>query len=123
MARETVAQRNARFAQEREARLAQEVTEYPQRLMKALEEATQKNNYELTVQANEFVLFDRDRPRNPSSALTMAHTLTSQLELEKLEYDIESKAEERAEHERRYEVKQAALAKLTKEERELLNLQ
>jgi hypothetical protein len=48
MARETVAQRNARYAQERETYLANQVAEYPQRLMLALSRAT-KAYFELTT--------------------------------------------------------------------------
>ena len=43
-------------------------------------------------------------------------------ELDSLESYLTEKAAERVEDERKYLVKQTALAKLTKEERELLNL-
>ena len=122
MARETAAQRNARLESERQAQLAQEVAEYPRLLLWTLEEATQKSNFELTVKNSEFVLMDRDSPRDNPVALTMLYSQPSQRALETLEWELQSKANERAEQKRRYEVKQAALAKLNKEERELLNL-
>lgn len=90
--------------------------------MAALEEATQKNNFELTVKNSVFVLFNRDRPRDTPFTLTMTHTKTSQWALEALERTLEEMAEERAEAARRRDVRATALAKLTAEERELLDL-
>lgn len=123
MARKTKAELNA----EREATLAaareEEARVYPQRLMAALEEATQKNNYELEVCNGEFVLRDRDvYPARLTLELTYQYNVHSQNLLEGLEFDLVKKAQERAEAARRYTVKQAALAKLTEEEKELLGL-
>ena len=104
------------------ARRAEEAKAYPAKLMAALEEATTKNNYELTVVNGVFSLRDRDASRDPALSLTAAYTANSQNALENLEWDLQTKAEERAEEERRYAVKQAALNKLTEEEKELLGL-
>ena len=123
MARETKAERLAREAAEQAAYEAAQAATYPERLMAALEEATTKNNYELKVRDGLFELRDRD-----SSDYDLALTLTyqynthSQSALEDLEWDLRGKAQERAEAERRYQVRQAALNKLSKEERELLGL-
>ena len=122
MARKT----KAELAAEREAaealRVAEEAAAYPARLMAALEEATEKNNYELTVKNGMFSLRDRNESRAPAMELTYQYNVHSYNELESLEWDLRSKAEERAEAERRYAMKQAALAKLSEEERELLGL-
>jgi hypothetical protein len=124
MARETVAQRNARYAQERETYLANQVAEYPQRLMLALSRAT-KAYFELTVSDNKFQLrINNDRYDYVS--LAYAHSTDSQEQLESLEYDLDSYEERLAEAQRLREVKAEALRKvnelLTAEERELLNL-
>ena len=122
MARETVAQRNARLVQEREARLVQEVAEYPTRLMVALTRATNAY-FELSVSDNKFLVRDRS---NEVRALAYAHSPNSQFQLVELELDLDLHERELAEAKRLSEVKAEALRKvnelLTKEERELLNL-
>jgi hypothetical protein len=122
MARKT----KAELAAEREAveaeRRSQEKMAYPTRLMMALEEATTKNDYELEVRNGMFSLRDRNSRSDLTLSLTLAYTENSFNALETLEYDLEQAADERAEAERRYAMKQAALTKLTKEERELLGL-
>ena len=122
MARKT----KAELAAEREAavaaRMLAEAEAYPAKLMAALEEATTKNNYELTVKNGMFSLRDRNASRDPALSLTAAYTENSWNALECLEYDLESAAEERAEADRRRTMKQAALNKLSAEERELLGL-
>ena len=103
-------------------REAEEFSQFPSRLMAALEEATQKNNFELTVKNNVFVLVDRDRPRDTPFTSTMTHTKTSQWQLEALERVMEEMEMERAHTRAQAAVRAAALAKLTAEERELLDL-
>jgi hypothetical protein len=124
MARETVAQRNARYAQERETYLANQVAEYPQRLMLALARAT-KAYFELTVSDNKFQLRNNN-DRYDYVSLAYAHSTDSQEQLESLEYDLDSYEQRLAEAQRLREVKAEALRKvnelLTAEERELLNL-
>jgi len=119
MARETVAQRNARFDAEREARLAETKASYPARLMDMLERAT-KLSYDLTVKEAKFVV--RDMNSNAKWAMTMTYDADSNDTLEALTYDVEDAEERRAETQRRYEAKQAALSKLTDTEKELLGL-
>jgi hypothetical protein len=123
MARKT----KAELAAEREEALAlqeaHDFAAYPSRLMKVLEEATSANNYELTVENNMFVLRDREYQHRPETVtLSLTHTRESNDTLDTLVWVLESKMLARAEETRRYEVRATALAKLTKEERELLNL-
>lgn len=122
MARKTKAELAAEREEALALREAEEFEQYPSRLMAALEEATQKNNFELVVRNSQFVLVDLDRPRDTPFTLTRTHTKTSQWALEGLECVMEEKAEERAEAERKRTVRATALAKLTAEERELLDL-
>ena len=125
MARETVAQRNARYAQERETYLANQVAEYPQRLMLALARAT-KAYFELTVSNNNKFQLTNRNDRYDYFSLAYAHSPDSQEQLESLEYDLDRHEAELAERKRVAEVKAEALRKvnelLTAEERELLNL-
>lgn len=125
MARETVAQRNARYAQERETYLANQVAEYPTRLMAVLTRATNAY-FELTVSDNKFQLNNRNDRYEFAVSLAYAHSPDSQEQLESLEYDLDRYERELAEARRRVEVKKEALRKvnelLTAEEREMLNL-
>jgi len=123
MPRETKAQRLEREAAERAAREAEQAAQYLPKLMAALEEATKKNNYELTVVDGVFKLRDRDGESwVEAHFLHPVYTQEDWDQLESLVWDLKMKAEARAEAERKYLVKQAALAKLSKEERELLGL-
>lgn len=118
MARETVAQRNARVQAEREAYQAAEETQYPTLLMDTLERAS-RLGWDLTVNNAQFVVSDRGKA---NWAMTPLYTSESQADLEALVYDVESEEERRVAEQARYLAKQTALAKLTKEERELLGL-
>ena len=119
MARETVAQRNARFDAEREARLAETKASYPARLMDMLERAT-KLSYELTVKDAKFVV--RDMNSNAKWVMAMTYDNFSEAALEALTYDVEDTEERAAEAERLRNLRQTALAKLTDEERRALSL-
>jgi hypothetical protein len=125
MARETVAQRNARFDAERDARLVKEVAEYPARLMAALARATNAY-FELTVSDNKFQLKNNNDRYDSVVSLAYAHSPNSQEQLESLEWDLDTYEKKLAEAQRLREVKAEALRKvnelLTQEERELLNL-
>lgn len=125
MARETVAQRNARFDAERDARLSREVAEYPQRLMNVLARATNAY-FELAVSDNKFVVQTRDEYNRTTYSLAYAQSPNSQEQLESLEWDLDRYEKAVAEEQRLREVKKEALRKvnelLTAEERELLNL-
>jgi hypothetical protein len=120
MARKTNAEKQAEQQAEREALEAKEAAEYSHRLMKALEEATVKNGYELTVRDGQFKLV------NYSSDQTYIfdpyYTPESFMNLEDLEDYLERLEEERAEANRLYNLKKSALAKLTEEERNVLGL-
>lgn len=123
MARKTKAELNA----EREAALAAEraleMESYPSRLMRALEEATQKNNYELTVKDGYFTLQDRDSSDyDYPLKLSYSWTSNSFFALEDLESDLRGKEAERAESLRLSELRRAAFAKLSKEEQTALGL-
>jgi len=128
MAKETKAQRDARFDAERETRLAKQVAEYPQRLMAVLARATNAY-FELTVHDNKFQVAYRDgNGYNETYSLKMAyaHSPNSQEQLEELEWKLDRHEQELAEKKRLAEVKTEALRKVnelfTAEERELLNL-
>ena len=122
MARKTMKQMAEEAALEREVQNAHDFAQYPSRLMAALELATRTNNYELSVENRMFALKIRDYPRDPALYFTLTHTPDSQLALENLEWEMKAMAEQQAELERQRLAREAALAKLTKEERELLNL-
>ncbi len=125
MARETVAQRNARYAQEREAYLAKQVTEYPTRLMVALTRATNAY-FELSVNDNKFLVRDRNKYEPQVHTLAYAHSPNSQEQLEELEWALDRHEAELAEQRRVAEVRKEAERKarelFTDEERELLGL-
>jgi hypothetical protein len=125
MARETVAQREARFYTEREARLSREVAEYPQRLMNVLARATNAY-FELTVSDNKFQVTNRNYNDRNTYTLAYAQSPDSQEQMESLEWDLDRYEKAVAEEKRLAEVKAEALRKvntlLTAEERELLNL-
>jgi len=125
MARETAAQRNARFDAELEARLSREVAEYPMRLMVTLARATNAY-FELEVSDNKFLVQTREEYNRTTYSLAYAHSPNSQEQLESLEWDLDRYEKAVAEEKRLREVKKEALRKvnelLTAEERELLNL-
>ena len=122
MARKTKAEQAAEREEALALQEAHDFAQFPSRLMAALEEATQKNNFELVVRNSQFVLVDLDRPRNTPFTLTMTHTRTAQWALEALERTLEEMEFDRAHARAQAAVRAAALAKLTKEERELLGL-
>lgn len=122
MARETKTERLAREAAELQQVLAEQAATYPQRLMTMLARA-QAANYEL--QANPdltFTLYDRDDRYVYKYTLNLFFSADAENSLHELTWRVELKEEEVRESKRKYQVKQAALAKLTDEEKELLNL-
>lgn len=127
MARETVAQRNARLAQEREERLEAERLAYPLRLMNLLERVSNLSNFELSVKNGMFYVRDRNANRYAEDyELAYSWSEHNQAVLENLTWKVESVEEELAEARRRVEVKKEAERKvrelLSDEERELLGL-
>ena len=123
MTRETKAQRLEREQAKRAAYEAEMAATYPQRLMAMLERATAEN-YELEVRNGKFQLVDRDdRDNNFELALNVGEfDDRSENELGLLEWVVEFKESERREADRKYMLKQRALGKLSKEEREVLGL-
>jgi hypothetical protein len=119
MARETVAQRNARFDAEREALMESERSMYPTNLMNQLERATNLG-YELTVEEAKFVV--RERNSRTQWSMTLTYDLTSQDMLDSMTWNVEEEELRRLAAEAKAQAKAAALAKLSKEERELLGL-
>ena len=122
MARETKAERLAREAREREERLEAERSAYPLRLMNLLERVSAEPTLTLTVKDGFFNVEDRNDRYRSDYFLSYAWSEGGQVALEDLTYTVDRLEEERAEAERRYQVRQAALNKLSKEERELLGL-
>jgi hypothetical protein len=122
MARKTKAELQAEAEAWAAATLATEQAEYPARLMAALELATRTNNYELSVENGMFALRDRDQRRPEAVMLTTSYTLDNHTALDELEWSMRVKAEEREEATRQRQAREAALAKLTEEERKLLGL-
>jgi len=119
MARQSKAQRQALEEKENQELQAQLAQDYPQTLMTVLERAT-KMNYELTVRDQSFELFDLDSAY--SFSLTLQYSQENQRTLEELDWNLRIKLADEEEKKRRYEVKKAALAKLTAEERKALGL-
>ena len=121
MAKETKAQREARMETETAQRVAVAKATYTERMMALLERAV-KENFELTVENQCFTVRNRDARGFDSYAVTPAWNDMADCELYELEMAVESKEEEREERERLAKAKATALAKLTKEEKELLGL-
>lgn len=126
MARETKAERLAREAREREERMEAERSAYPLRLMNLLERVSAEPTLTLTVANGLFNVEDRnDRYRN-DYVLSYSYSPDANAVLEDLTYKVDDLDAERAEANRRYEVKKEAERKvrelLSEEERELLGL-
>ena len=126
MARETKAERLAREAREREERMEAERSAYPLRLMNLLERVSAEPTLTLTVSNGFFNVEDRnDRYRN-DYVLSYSYSPDANVVLEDLTYKVDYLEAERAEAERRYQVKKEAERKvrelLSEEERELLGL-
>jgi predicted RNA-binding protein len=119
MARETVAQRNARFDAERAAHLAAESSMYPTNLMNMLERAADLG-YELTVKEAKFVV--RDLHAHDQWSMALAYDTVSQEMLDSMTRAVDEEELRRMGEQAKAQAKAAALAKLSKEERELLGL-
>jgi hypothetical protein len=121
MARETKAQREARWDSERDAQLAISRASYTERMMAVLERAV-RENFELNVSNGKFVVEDRDERRVSPYVVQPVWSETADMDLYSLEVSVELKEEERAERERRANLRTTALNKLSQEEREALGL-
>lgn len=125
MARETRAQREARWAAEREEARREEArrenqAHYMPRLM-ALFEAAAAESFELRVEAGRFVVTDLTDRREPFS-FAPEYNDDDWFDMERLYQEVNYRAQQRKEQARKLEAKLAALAKLTEEERKLLGL-
>ena len=124
MARETKAERLAREAAfaAAEANLAANLAaSYPDRLMAMLERAVNQN-FELTVRNAKFVVEDRDARRDRTVELTLTYSRANQEALDELDWRVEAKEEADRQALYRVQVRNAALNKLSQEEREVLGL-
>ena len=121
MARETKAQREAREAAEQAQRLEVARSTYVERMMAVLARAT-KQNFEMAVYTDKFVLEDRDARRDATFYVNPVYNETADSDLYELEMAVEWKEEAAAEAERLRNLRQTALAKLTDEERKALSL-
>ena len=120
MPKMTKAEREAQAAKELESLMETQKAEFLPKLMTALERAEKLNAFHLQVFDGMFVLTSRESGEGFS--LSPFYTAYGQNVLEELEFELSMLEEKRAEEQRRYEMKQAALSKLTAEERKLLGL-
>jgi hypothetical protein len=120
MARETKAERLAREALEQQEMLLQLEKEYPLRLMATLTRAY-KNNFEVVPKDTEFQLVDRD---DLYSKFTVSHqfSLKDDQVLDELAWTLDLKEERAREEQRKSDVRNAALSRLSDEEKMLLGL-
>lgn len=122
MAKETKQMRLEREATERAERETQARESYLPRLMLLLERA-QKANFNLSVEDGVFVLTDRDERDYDRLVVSLTYEEDDwDNDFNKLTREVEWKEERSAEENRKYLAKQVALAKLSKEEKELLGL-
>lgn len=119
MARKTKAELQAEQAAYQAQLVEAARSMYPTNLMNMLERATDLG-YELTVRNSKFVVADRNR-RN-LWVMAMTYDTDSQETLDALTWEVEEEELRRLAEQARYQAKQTALAKLSKEERELLGL-
>lgn len=117
--RETAAERRAREAEERAVHEAELATMYPHELMSMLERA-QNVNFELTVSGGKFRLSDRDDRGDGFVELTLDYNEDNQEALRTLDWRLDFKEAAEREIQRKIQLKQSALAKLSSEELEAL---
>lgn len=121
MAKETKAQRQEREAAETAKVVEWAKTTYTERMMAVFNRAV-KMNFEMTVDATSFLLADRDERRPTTFHVSPTWDGMADCDLHLLEQAVEWKEDEAQERERVRNMREAALAKLTPEERELLKL-
>ena len=122
MARKTKAELTAEREAAHQARYDVAKATYTERMMAVLERAV-RENFELTVKGNQFLVADRDERRASPFFVYAEWTVVSDMALYELEVSVELKEEASAELVRKAQVRGKALAKLTEEERELLGLE
>jgi hypothetical protein len=121
MARKTKAEREYEAMMEKARRDKEAFDSYPTRMMEVLTNATAET-FEVKVVNFQFVVRDYDDARSRRFVFDNYWTEENAETLRELALDVEDKRSDRLEAEERMAKKAAALAKLTKEERELLNL-
>jgi hypothetical protein len=121
MAKETKAERTLREATESMARQAEERATYPARLLAWLERA-QDANFELRLKDGMYLMSDRDERYAETVVLAPFYTEQNEAALNGFTWTVTYKAGQTAEANRKFLAKQSALAKLSKEEKELLGL-
>ena len=122
MARKTKEQMAEAHAKWQAERVEQERAEYFPLLMKTLEDATTAG-FSMSVREGKFAVWDNDRfSRKDEYHLTPEYTECNYIVLQNLKHDVEHRLFLLEEERRKAELRSAALAKLTQEERELLNL-
>lgn len=122
MAKETKAERQAREETELAMYKAEQEATYPARLMNTLQRA-QAANFELDARNDcTFQLYDRDERGYDEFEVDYFYSESANEDLDRLEREVSRKEEQTAEENRKFLVKQSALAKLSKEEKELLGL-
>lgn len=122
MARETKAERQLRESNERALYAAEQQATYLPRLMSVMQRA-QLENFELAARNDmTFSLYDRDERDQDTYVLDLEYSENANEVLERFEREVSWKEERTAEANRKYLARSAALAKLTAEERELLNV-
>lgn len=121
MAKESKAQREVRLVAEHLARVEVAKATYTERMMAVFARAT-KMNFDLDVKDAKFVVHDRDSNYREVYSVDPVWSELADSDLYSLEMAVEFKEEVVAERERKANLRATALAKLTAEERELLNL-
>ena len=123
MVRKTKAELEAEAQAAREQREAEAREAYPNLLMDALERAT-KLGFGIVVRDKKFLIVDRNSHSsvNDMPGLTYKYTPDSDAALDMLRWDLDQLEAAEAEANRKWLARQAALAKLSEEERELLGL-
>lgn len=120
MTRKSKAEREAELQLQLEQQIAKDREAYPRLLMDSLERAT---NLGFKVEVKNCIFVVTQYDTNGRWDLTYDYTKESDIELSYLRNTLFIEEEEKAEADRKMLVKQAALAKLTEEERVLLGLQ
>jgi hypothetical protein len=121
MPRKTKLEKQAEVAEYNRQLEAKQAALYPQELMDTLERAT-KTNFQIEVKDGNFVVTDRDDRWFAPRVIALNYGSRTHWELSSLMADVSIKEDKQREQERKLQVRQTALAKLTQEERRELGL-
>ena len=117
MAKETKAERAARLDQERTEHEQKMQAAYPLRLMTLLERVTATGGFDIDVMNMMFRITGRDREQTWNLSYDYVDYYD---DMEELEYVLQMMEDEEAERQKYYTVCNAALEKLTPEERDAM---